>query len=72
MQTNHHAVRALRESRGWRATRFADAVNISRQYLCNIEAGRRAANPEVLARMALVLGVPIDTLISHRTPEEVS
>ncbi len=61
-RTNGAAIRALREAHGWQAKKFAAAVGISRGYLCNVEARRRQVSPEVLRKMADVLGVPLAAL----------
>ena len=51
-------IRALRLKMGWRADDFAVEVGISRPYLSNIEAGRKAATPILVANIARALNVP--------------
>lgn len=50
-------LRHFRELRGYKAEQFADLLGISRPYLANIEAGRRALSNVLLARAAEVLRV---------------
>lgn len=50
---------------------FAAAVLLSDAHLCNIEAGRKNATPEVIERIAEALGVSIDA-ISYELPEEAA
>lgn len=71
MRIQPEALRALRLAMGWSTTRFAVAVGIKHPHLSNIEAGRRQASPELIERMAKVLGVPKAALVSDFRPEEV-
>lgn len=72
MKINPESLRALRERSGWSVTRFAQACGIATGHLSNIEAGRRQASPEVIKRMAEVLDLPLQCLISCWDPEEVA
>lgn len=72
MRINRHSLIALRERSGWSVSRFAMACAISTGYLSNIEAGRKNPQPEVIKRMADVLEVPIQCLISEWDPEQVA
>lgn len=72
MQINPEALKALRTRSGWSVSKFATAVATSHAHISNIEAGRRQASPELIARIADVLDVPVMALISNRTPEEVA
>ena len=51
-------LRTLRMIRGWRADDFATEIGISRPYLSNIEAGRKAVTPQIIANAAKALDVP--------------
>jgi transcriptional regulator with XRE-family HTH domain len=62
---NHEALRAIREARRLPAQQVARDVEISPQYLCDIEAGRRNPRAEVIARLAEILDVPVGA-ITHR------
>lgn len=62
MASNGTAIRVIRRALGWQARKLAKAAGISAPYLCNIEAGRRQASPEVLRRLAAALGVPMAAL----------
>lgn len=55
-------VKVLREWRGLKQGELADKVNISRNYLSEIEGGK-PARMEVMARIARALGVLLDNLI---------
>lgn len=50
-------LRTLRELRGFKPDAFASAINISRPYLANIEAGRKKLTNVILARAAEQLQV---------------
>lgn len=50
-------VRELRELRGVKIDELANGIRISRPYLANIEAGRRALSPELASRVAEFLQV---------------
>jgi len=45
-------IREFRELRGLKADELANAVEISRPYLANIEAGRKRLTPELAAKIA--------------------
>lgn len=51
-------LRTIRQLRGLRPVQFAEALNISRPYLVNIESGRKRLTPELLVRAAYLLDVP--------------
>ena len=51
-------IRTLRLIRGWRADDFASEIGISRPYLSNIEAGRKAVTQQIVANAAKALDVP--------------
>lgn len=50
-------VRELRELRGVKIDELANAIDISRPYLANIEAGRKRLSAEHCARIAAFLKV---------------
>ena len=50
-------LRHFRELRGFKPEQFAELLGISRPYLANIEAGRRALSNVLLARAAEALRV---------------
>lgn len=50
-------IREFRELRGVKADELASAINISRPYLANIEAGRKTLSPELAARIAAFLHI---------------
>ena len=44
---------------------FAKKLHLSAAFLSDVELGRRNPSPEVLERMAQLLGTPIDDLRAH-------
>lgn len=72
LAANGAAIRALREAHGWRVSKFAVAVGISHSYLCNIEAGRKKAGPDVIRRIADTLDVPLAAVTSGYRSEDVA
>lgn len=55
----------LRRRAGKTQTALADAAGISKQYLSDIEIGRRkGANPAVQVGIARALGVPVDVILT--------
>lgn len=59
-----------RETAGLTKRALADSVQISKQLMCDIEAGRRNASPELLRRMAERLGCPLVVLLAK--PEQAA
>lgn len=57
------AVEALRLRDEWTQTAFAKKLGVSRQYLCDIEKGRRLVSPEQAARFAKAFGHPPKVLV---------
>lgn len=72
MQLNPYSLRALREALGWSVAKFAAAVETVPSHVSNIEAGRRGASPELIRRMARVLGVPVAALVTSYQREEIT
>ncbi|KQV93971.1 helix-turn-helix transcriptional regulator [Streptomyces sp. Root369] len=61
----HHlpeAVTRARENAGLTQKTLAEKLHISFQLMCDIEAGRRNANPERLRAMARVFGCSVSDL----------
>ena len=63
------AVEGLRVGEGYSQAAFAKA-RVSRQYLCDVEKGRRLVSPEQAARFAKAFGHPPNVLcdLPSRTP----
>ncbi len=57
------AVEALRMRDDYTQAEFAKRLGVSRQYLCDIEKGRRLASPEQAARFAKAFGHPPEVLV---------
>ncbi|MEU0667144.1 helix-turn-helix domain-containing protein [Streptomyces lavendulocolor] len=62
MQPDGHEIRRKREQRGYGLRRFAEAAGISHTHLSRIERGLRNAQPEVMARVADVIGCSIEDI----------
>jgi DNA-binding XRE family transcriptional regulator len=57
------SIRVIREWRGMIQAELAVAVDISQNYLSEIETGRRKGPAELQKKFARALGVPVDLLI---------
>lgn len=57
------AVEALRGRDEISQVKLATRLGVSRQYLCDVEKGRRLVSPEQAARFAKVFGHPAKTLV---------
>lgn len=57
-------IREERITRGWTIESFATELGISRQYLSDIEMGRRLLKrrPDLVKKMSVVLAVPVTKL----------
>ena len=56
-------VRENRKAEGYTQAQLAEAVNLSTEYICEIETGRKNASLTALARISDVLNVTIDELL---------
>lgn len=65
------AVEALRLRDGLSQTVFAKKLGISRQYLCDVEKGRRLVSPEQAARFAKIFGHPSNVLVQLSLQDSV-
>jgi transcriptional regulator with XRE-family HTH domain len=61
-KANGPAIAAIREARGISVGAFANRINKSYSYVCNIEAGRKPGSPEVIRAIADELNVPLDAV----------
>ncbi len=59
-----HPMRVWREYRGLTLQALADQVGISKSYLSQIESGNRSGSADVLKRIAAVLQVTLDDIVS--------
>jgi len=66
------AVEALRVSDEISQAAFARKLEISRQYLCDVEKGRRLVSPEQAARFAKAFGHPPNVLVRLALQDSVS
>ena len=57
------AVEGLRVGEGLSQSAFARKLKVSRQYLCDVEKGRRTVSPEQAARFARAFGHPPTVLV---------
>ncbi len=62
MATLGHEIRSRRLEQGLSLREFARRVGVSPPYVTDLEADRRRPGPEVLARMAAELRVPVRQL----------
>lgn len=67
VQPNGPEIRRQRELSGYGLRRFANAAQINAGYLSRIERGLRKPQPEVMARIAGLLGCRIGDLHRHET-----
>lgn len=58
-----HPLRVWRNYRGITATALAEAAEISRAYLSEIETGKKPGSVDAYKTLAQVLGVPVDALL---------
>lgn len=74
MTIDHEALRVLREKDGYQLKELAAAVEVSPQYLGDIEAGRRTLkrNPGLIKKLAIALNVPVSMLQKRAPGEEVA
>jgi transcriptional regulator with XRE-family HTH domain len=66
------AVEALRVRDDYTQAEFAKKLGVSRQYLCDVEKGRRLASPEQAARFAKAFGHPPAVLVRMALQDAVS
>jgi transcriptional regulator with XRE-family HTH domain len=68
---NHEALTVIRRKDGHTIASLASMVEISPQYLSDIEAGRRTLkrNPGLIKRLASALNVPT-SMLERRAPGE--
>ena len=55
-------VRQLREQQECGLTALARRIRISKQYLSDMEVGRRGISPDMVQRIALALGVEVGAI----------
>ena len=65
------AVKALRVRDALSQASFAKKLKISRQYLCDVEKGRRLVSPEQAARFARAFGHPVQVLVQLALQDSV-
>lgn len=56
-------IRRLRARRGWSQEDLAYEAGINRTYIASLEAGQRNPSLDLMARLAIALGVDIGTLV---------
>lgn len=67
VQPDGPEIRRQREERGYGLRGFAKAAHINHGYLSRIERGLRSPQPEVMARIARLLGCRIVDIQRQRT-----
>lgn len=63
-----HAVRSARENAGLNQREMAARLGISRQLMNDIESGHRSARPQVLAQIAKIAAVQVNSLRAVTAP----
>lgn len=58
-------IKAIRESKGLSQKQLANIVSVSAPFLCDLEKGRRGANPETWKKLADALGVDVPDLMER-------
>lgn len=58
-----HPLRVWREYRGMTATALAEAANVGKGYLSEIETGKKPGSIDAWKALAAALGVPVDALL---------
>ena len=66
------AVEGLRVGNKMSQVAFARKLRVSRQYLCDVEKGRRLVSPEQAARFAKAFGHPPNVLVRLALQDAVS
>lgn len=59
MQINPQALVAVRERTGLKQSQLADMARVSKGYLSKLESGKSPGTPDVIARVAAALEVPL-------------
>ena len=65
-------IRERRRSGGSTQAQLAEAVDLSTEYICEIETGRKNASLTAIARISSVLGVTVDELLFGGCSEDAS
>ena len=65
-------VREKRKSEGFTQAQLAEEVDLSTEYICEIETGRKNASLAALARISAVLDVTVDELLYGGCSEDTS
>ena len=66
------AIESLRSRDELSQTALAEKIGVSRQYLCDVEKGRRLVSPEQAARFAKAFGHPASVLVQLALQDSVS
>jgi transcriptional regulator with XRE-family HTH domain len=71
-RTFGRAVRSAREARGFTQRELAEAARIADKYLSRIELGLATPSIYVASRLAIALGVSLDTLVPQKRERVVA
>ena len=55
-------VRQIREQQEFGLTALARRIRISKQYLSDMETGRRGISPDMVQRIAIALGINVEAI----------
>lgn len=67
-----HPIKRLRVLREMSQDELAEAANVARQTLSNIERGATTARPSSMRRIAEALGVSVETVTGSTTPKALA
>ena len=62
----NNRLREVRDERRWTQAELATRVGVSRQTINSIETGRFEPSLSLALKLALLIGVPVETLFSLR------
>ncbi|MEU0940353.1 helix-turn-helix transcriptional regulator [Embleya sp. NPDC005971] len=66
MTPNGAKIREQRNAQKLTLRALADATGLDHGYLSRLERGKRGATPDALARIAGVLEIPVDAILTRR------
>jgi transcriptional regulator with XRE-family HTH domain len=64
-------IKSVRKSAKLSASKLSKDAGLSKSYLDYIESGAREPQPEMLAKIAVILGVPLDALLEIQKKEKL-
>ncbi len=65
-------IRKKRKELGYTQANLAEKVNLSTEYICEIETGRKSASLMALTGISEIIGLSIDEIVFGKYPVEAS